>query len=66
MNAGIIGIGKYVPNNIVTNKDLEQRLDTSDEWIRSRTGIKQRHIAENEETSDLAYEAAKKAIEKYG
>ena len=66
MNAGIIGIGRYVPNNIVTNKDLEKRLDTSDEWIRSRTGIEQRHIAENEETSDLAYEAAKKAIENAG
>lgn len=63
MNAGIVGIGKYVPEKIVTNADLEKMLDTSDEWIRTRTGIEQRHIAETEETSDLAYNAALKALE---
>lgn len=66
MNAGIIGISKYVPEKVVTNFDLEKILDTSDEWIRSRTGIEQRHIAESEETSDLAYKAAEKAIENAG
>lgn len=64
MNAGIIGIGKYVPKKVLTNVDLEKVLDTSDEWIRTRTGIEARHIAaEDEETSDLAYEAAKNALE---
>jgi 3-oxoacyl-[acyl-carrier-protein] synthase-3 len=67
MNAGLIGIGKYVPEHIVTNHDLEQRIDTSDEWIRTRTGIEERRIAdENTDTSDMAYEAAKQAIENAG
>ncbi|MEK4228488.1 beta-ketoacyl-ACP synthase III [Solibacillus sp. FSL H8-0538] len=67
MNAGIIGIGKYVPKKVLTNVDLEKVLDTSDEWIRTRTGIEARHIAaEDEETSDLAYEAAKNALEHAG
>ena len=48
MNAGIIGIGKYVPEKVITNADFEKVLDTSDEWIRSRTGIEKRHIAEGE------------------
>ena len=43
--ARIAGTGSYLPDNIVTNKDLEQRVDTSDQWIRERTGIEQRHIA---------------------
>lgn len=67
MNAGIIGIGKYVPEKAVTNKDFEKILDTSDEWIRSRTGIENRFIAaEGEETSDLALKAAQQAIENAG
>ncbi|ATP39118.1 3-oxoacyl-ACP synthase [Solibacillus sp. R5-41] len=66
MNAGIIGISKYVPEKIMTNFDFEKILDTSDEWIRTRTGIEQRHIAESEETSDLAYKAAEKAIANAG
>ncbi|MER2027800.1 MAG: beta-ketoacyl-ACP synthase III [Solibacillus sp.] len=66
MNAGIIGMGKYVPEKAIANKDFEKVLDTSDEWIRSRTGIENRFIAENEETSDLAYKAAVQAIEKAG
>lgn len=59
----IIGVGGYLPDNIVTNHDLAQRLDTSDEWIQSRVGIKQRHIAaEGELTSHLATKAAFDAI----
>ncbi|KGR73683.1 beta-ketoacyl-ACP synthase III [Ureibacillus sinduriensis] len=64
MNAGIVGLGKYVPEKVLTNFDLEKTLDTNDEWIRTRTGIEERRIAGNEEnTSDLALSAAKKAIE---
>ena len=64
MNAGIIGIGKYVPEKAVTNEDFEKTLDTSDEWIRSRTGIENRFFAaDGEETSDLAFKAAQQAIE---
>jgi 3-oxoacyl-[acyl-carrier-protein] synthase-3 len=64
MNAGIVGIGRYLPENIVTNADLEKRMDTSDEWIRTRTGIEERRIAgDNIDTSDMAFEAAKKAIQ---
>lgn len=66
MSVGFLSIAKYVPEKIVTNQDLEKVMDTSDEWIRTRTGIEQRHLAETEETSDLAYEAAKQAIEKAG
>ena len=62
MNAGIIGISKYVPEKVKTNADFEKFLDTSDEWIRTRTGIERRHIAEGEETSDLAFKAAEKAL----
>ena len=59
----IIGVGSYLPKNILTNKDLEESLDTTDEWITSRTGIKQRHIvSKNEATSDLALEASLMAI----
>ncbi len=64
---GIIGTGKYVPEKILTNSDLEKIVDTNDEWIVSRTGIKERHIAAPEQaTSDLAYEAAIKALESAG
>ncbi|MDE3838210.1 3-oxoacyl-ACP synthase [Bacillus methanolicus] len=64
MNAGIIGIGRCLPEKIVTNFDLEKIMDTSDEWIRTRTGIEERRIADDQtETSDMAYEAAVKAIE---
>jgi len=64
MNAGVIGIGRYIPEEVITNYDLEQIMDTTDEWIRTRTGIKERHFArKDEETSDMAYEAAKRAIE---
>lgn len=63
MNAGILGIGRYLPEKILTNADLEKMVETSDEWIKSRTGIEQRRIADdNINTSDMAYEAAKLAI----
>ena len=61
-NSLIIGTGSYLPPNIVTNFDLEQQFDTSNEWIVSRTGIKQRHIVENESTCDLAEQAALNAL----
>ena len=65
MNSKIISIGSYIPSNTVTNKDLEKTVDTTDEWIVSRTGIKQRPIADSSQaTSDLAYEAATTAIER--
>lgn len=64
---GIIGTGKYVPERILTNSDLEKIVETNDEWIVSRTGIKERHIAApGQATSDLAYEAALKALESAG
>lgn len=67
MNAGIIGIGRYLPERIVTNKELEQQMDTSDEWIRTRTGIEERRIAsEDMDTSDMGYIAAKRALDDAG
>lgn len=63
MGVGIIGVGKYVPEQIVTNFDLEQRMDTSDEWIRTRTGIEARRIAPDEMTTTyMAVEASKIAL----
>ncbi|MFX3673948.1 MAG: beta-ketoacyl-ACP synthase III [Paenisporosarcina sp.] len=67
MNAGIIGLGRYMPDQVVTNFDLEKKMDTTDEWIRTRTGIEERRIAGDDvNTSDMAYEAAKQAIEDAG
>lgn len=63
----IAGTGGYLPEKIVTNRDLEKIVDTSDEWIYSRTGIRQRHVAaDNETTSDLAFHASRRAIEAAG
>lgn len=63
----IKGTGMFVPPHIVTNQDLEKIMDTSDEWIRQRTGIRQRHwITEECGASDLGYEAAKKALDMAG
>ncbi len=60
----IVGTGGYLPEKVLTNLDLEKMVDTSDEWIRERTGITQRHIAaENETTCDLAEKAARQALE---
>jgi len=60
--ARIIGTGSYLPPKIVTNFDLEKTLDTSDEWIFARTGIKERRIVTNESACDLALEASKNAL----
>ena len=62
MSFRIIGTGSAVPSNIVTNDDLAERMDTSDEWIRTRVGVKERRIATTESTADLAYEAAVNAL----
>lgn len=63
----ILGCGSYLPANVVTNRDLEARVDTSDEWIVQRTGIRSRHIAaDGELTSDLAIAAATRALEHAG
>lgn len=63
----IVGTGGYLPERILTNAELESMVDTTDEWIVTRTGIRQRHIAaEDEYTSDLAYLAALKAIDAAG
>jgi 3-oxoacyl-[acyl-carrier-protein] synthase-3 len=60
----IIGSGSYLPDRVLTNQDLEKMLDTTDEWITTRTGIKQRHIiADDQVTSDMAYEASKMALQ---
>lgn len=67
MNAKILGTGRYLPEKILTNTDLEKLIDTSDEWIVERTGIRQRHVAaEGEFTSDLAKKAAENALEAAG
>lgn len=63
IRARVIGSGSCLPANVVTNDDLAKRVDTSDEWIRERTGIRQRHIAvDGEKTSDLALGAARAAL----
>src|ERR1044072_7240963 len=66
-NAGIIGIGNSYPDVILTNADLEKIVETSDEWITTRTGIKQRHkAADNEYTSQFGTSAAKMALDRAG
>src|SRR5262249_36469115 len=61
--AKITGVAGYVPPKVLTNADLEKMVDTNDEWIRTRTGIRERHIAENgTASSDLATEAAKQLL----
>ena len=67
IHARITGTGSFAPKKIITNQDLEKLVDTSDEWITERTGIKERRIAEKgQNTSDLAYEAGKKALKAAG
>ena len=59
----IAGIGSYLPERVLTNQDLEKMVDTTDEWIQTRTGIQERHLArEDETTSDMAAEAARRAL----
>ena len=63
----IAGTGRYLPERIMTNADLEKIVDTSDEWIRTRTGVERRHVAsEDETTSDMCVEAAKRAMDAAG
>lgn len=67
MSAGLLGVGKFVPSYRMTNEELENKMDTSDEWIRTMTGIEERRIADDEtDTSHMAYAAAKNAIENAG
>jgi 3-oxoacyl-[acyl-carrier-protein] synthase-3 len=63
----IVGTGGYLPQKVMTNRDLELAVDTTDEWIYTRTGIRQRHIAaDSEKTSDLALEASRRALHAAG
>ena len=63
-SVGIVGLGIYVPEKVMTNADWEKLVDTSDEWIRTRTGIQERRYAvEGQGTSDLGVEAAKKLLQ---
>ncbi len=67
MRSRIIGTGSYLPERVITNFDLEKMVDTSDEWIRERTGIRERRVASEEEVaSDLAHEASVKALQMAG
>jgi 3-oxoacyl-[acyl-carrier-protein] synthase III len=67
MPVGVLGSGKYVPDRILTNKELETMVETNDEWIVTRTGIQERRIvAEHQATSDISLEASKIALEKAG
>ena len=59
----IVGTGRYLPERIMTNFDLEKIVDTTDEWIRTRTGVERRHVVEDDQTTaDMCVEAAKVAI----
>ena len=63
----IVGTGSYLPEKVLTNRDLELKVDTTDEWIYTRTGIRQRHIAaDGEKTSDLALAASRRALDSAG
>ena len=67
MYSKIVGTGRYLPEKILTNFDLEKMVDTSDEWIRARTGVERRHcVRDDETTSDMCVEAARVAIEDAG
>jgi 3-oxoacyl-[acyl-carrier-protein] synthase-3 len=67
MYSRIAGTGSYLPDKILTNADLERLVDTSDEWIRSRTGIERRHVVvDGETTTDLAEHAARHAMQAAG
>ena len=67
MGSRLIGYGSYLPEHIMTNQDFERVMDTSDEWITTRTGIKQRHFARDDETvADMATIAAQRALDNAG
>jgi len=64
-NVGILSVGHYTPSRVLTNFDLEKKVDTTDEWIRTRTGIEERRMAEEHETvADMGYKSAVEALEK--
>ena len=63
----MVSVGSYLPERVMTNHDLARMVETSDDWIKQRTGIAQRHIvADDEKTSDLARNAAERALERCG
>lgn len=64
--AKISQVAHYSPSQVISNQDLSERMDTSDEWIASRTGIRKRHISKSESTSDLATEVARRLLKKSG
>ncbi len=67
VRAGITALGAYAPPKVVTNEDLEKIMDTSDEWIRTRTGIRRRHVAGDDEfTSDMAFRSVEDLVRRYG
>ncbi len=67
LRSAVTGVGAYLPERVVTNAELSERVDTTDAWIRERTGISERRqVAEGQATSDLAFEAARGALEKAG
>ncbi len=67
IRAGLTALGAYAPEQVLTNQDLEKMMDTTDEWIVTRTGIRRRHIAaENEFTSDLAMSSVRDLVERHG
>ena len=66
ITAAITAVGHYAPEKVLTNAHFESYLDTSDEWIVTRTGIRERRILENGATSDLAYEAAVRTLDQRG
>ncbi len=65
--ANVVGWGKYIPARVITNADLAATLDTSDEWIVERTGIRERHVvSEGETASHMAIEASRRALDEAG
>ncbi|NBQ48972.1 MAG: 3-oxoacyl-ACP synthase, partial [Sphingobacteriia bacterium] len=68
IRAAITAVAGFLPENVLTNKDLEKMIDTTDEWITTRTGIKERHIENDPEkaTSDMAVEAVRLLLKKRG
>ena len=67
IRSAVTGVGAYLPDNVVTNSQLAETVDTSDEWIVERTGIRQRHmVADDQPVSDLAFRAAQQALERAG
>ncbi len=66
MSFRILGTGSFVPEKVLTNEDLSRMVDTSDEWITKRVGVKQRHVCTTETTTDMGVEAARRALESSG